>query len=207
MPKMTYLRDIYENLKKASENAQTMAMCLRLRDDYKLGPVMTLGGGDLEQNKKDYNKYVDIKGKLHKLLVDEINNLTGTIDKYYSHLKEKMERNGYIINEVNGEYEPGHNSDKCLENRFHALREMKNIISDLDPNPNQSTELPDQLTILENQFATCRKNKPSWSEIPFLKKLIDILLSGFTVGFRGFFSKENSFQNSLGEKLTTSPRL
>jgi hypothetical protein len=129
-----------------------------------------------------------------------------------AHLANKMQKEGFVPTYENDlsdesfvnlsdseEYTP---AQRKLITRYDAIFKLNKQIghkSNLDESDIQTAKVA---------LDTCLKNKPDWSERPFLQQLTDILSFGFKALYRAFFSNESKLEEKLDKSLSSpKPRV
>lgn len=119
------------------------------------------------------------------------------VEEYRAHLAEKIKEENIVIptdgRDTSNEMSP---KQQKLVKRYETISELSERIKDkprLDESDQQAAK---------KALDTCLKNKPEWSEEPFLRKLTDVLSFGLTALYREFVSKETELKGGVEQELS-----
>ncbi len=134
--------------------------------------------------------------------------LKEVVSDYEAHLAKKIEELNFLISKEEGvisisnlNKEDITPAQQKLLNRYQAIAAFNEKMKDTR-SINEST-----FSEAQDVFITCLKNKPDWSERPFLQRLTDVLSVGFKPLYRAFFSKEAQLEKKIEHILPETPKL
>ena len=154
-----------------------------------------------EKYKPSKEAWIGFHGTMLSMAVTRAQDvLRATVPAYRDHLKAKLIENGVNLDTIK-EIQPG------TLPRIQKLINRYNAIVTLDIKIKDKVYITlDDIEYAKTTVTTCLKNKPTWSERPFLQQLTDVLSLGLKFLYREFFSKEKDFQKKM-EQAVNPPKI
>jgi hypothetical protein len=129
---------------------------------------------------------------------NDIMPLKNIVTDYKTHLEKQLQQEGLPISAKASEAKTP--MQEKLINRYQAITQLQEQIKE-----QKLLDLSNKASAKE-ALSTCLKNKPDWSERPFLVKLTDVLSLGIKPIYRAYFSKEAKMEQDIQHTLST-PKL
>lgn len=202
MSKVKNLRELINAYESLQNRVANVSETIRFIVDNNLGSL-TIGGGDLNHNKKSHDSLVYRKSKIHERITDITSRVKNTVNQCLIELSRKMEKEGYDFSEDGSVNGFDGNENKKRRYREHLLNRYNSMLSIKRELAECSTIDQEKLSTVSISYHTYLDNKPSYKERPFAQKLCSWLSVGVTIFYRSFFAKEISLQNKLDSYLET----